>query len=227
MQRTWFGSCDPAFEHQPCRFGDKPRGRETNMKPSKMLATMFRHVIHIFLSNSTTALGRLVLLVSTSEWENRGLRRSNHSSRATEIMDSQIWTQISQLLNPYSFRLFSTSFLGFRVSSCKTWLLNISFRASLVAQLVKNLRETWVWSLDWEDLLGKETATHSSILAWRIPWTIHGFTKSDTTEWLSLNKTYLLELSTYNINLPRTIQIYRRSSINNSSLPTLCSDNNS
>ena len=46
--------------------------------------------------------------------------------------------------------------------------------ASLVAQLVKNLpamQETWVQSLGWEDLLEKEKATHSSILAWRIPWT--------------------------------------------------------
>ena len=44
--------------------------------------------------------------------------------------------------------------------------------ASLVAQLVKNLsakRETWVQSLGWEDLLQKQKATHSSILAWRIP----------------------------------------------------------
>ena len=31
--------------------------------------------------------------------------------------------------------------------------------------------ETWVQSLDWEDLLEKEIATHSSILAWKIPWT--------------------------------------------------------
>ena len=31
--------------------------------------------------------------------------------------------------------------------------------------------ETWVQSLGWEDLLEKEMATHSSILAWRIPWT--------------------------------------------------------
>ena len=31
--------------------------------------------------------------------------------------------------------------------------------------------ETWVLSLGWEDLLEKEMATHSSILAWRIPWT--------------------------------------------------------
>ena len=47
--------------------------------------------------------------------------------------------------------------------------------ASLVAQLVKNwpaVRETWVQSLDWEDLLEKGKATHSSLLAWRIPWTI-------------------------------------------------------
>ena len=43
--------------------------------------------------------------------------------------------------------------------------------ASPVAQLVKNLptmQETWVRSLGWEDLLEKGTATHSSILAWRV-----------------------------------------------------------
>ena len=33
------------------------------------------------------------------------------------------------------------------------------------------MRETWVWSLGWEDPLEKEMATHSTILAWRIPWT--------------------------------------------------------
>ena len=53
-------------------------------------------------------------------------------------------------------------------------LPHFSPRASLVAQLVKNpsaVRETWVRSLGWEDLLAKGTATHSSILAWRIPRT--------------------------------------------------------
>ena len=43
-----------------------------------------------------------------------------------------------------------------------------------MAQRVKRLpamRETWVQSLGWEDPLEKEMATHSSILAWRIPWT--------------------------------------------------------
>ena len=33
------------------------------------------------------------------------------------------------------------------------------------------MRDTWVWSLGWEDPLEKETATNSSILAWEIPWT--------------------------------------------------------
>ena len=48
-------------------------------------------------------------------------------------------------------------------------------QASLVTQLVKNPPakwETWVWSLGWEDPLEKGKATHSSILAWRIPWTV-------------------------------------------------------
>ena len=58
-----------------------------------------------------------------------------------------------------------------------------------MAQTVKYLpavQETWVWSLGWEDPLEKGIATHSSILAWRIPmdrgaWqaTVHGVAKSD------------------------------------------------
>ena len=47
--------------------------------------------------------------------------------------------------------------------------------ASLVAQLVKNppaMQETWVPSLGWEDPLEKGKAIHSSVLAWRIPWTV-------------------------------------------------------
>ena len=46
---------------------------------------------------------------------------------------------------------------------------------SLVAQLVNNLPvmwETWVQSLVWEDSLEKGKATHFSILAWKIPWTV-------------------------------------------------------
>ena len=50
----------------------------------------------------------------------------------------------------------------------------LSCGASLVAQWLKThlpMKETWVQSLGWEDSLEKEMATHSSILAWRIPWT--------------------------------------------------------
>ena len=53
--------------------------------------------------------------------------------------------------------------------------------ASLVAQLVKNLPavwETWVRPLDWEYPLEKGKATHSTILAWKFPWTVHA--KSQT-----------------------------------------------
>ena len=64
-----------------------------------------------------------------------------------------------------------------------------------MAQSVKNLPampETWIQSLGWEDPLEKGIATHSSILAWRIPWTeepgklqgysLWGHTESDMTE---------------------------------------------
>ena len=50
-----------------------------------------------------------------------------------------------------------------------------SIWASLVAQMVKNLAAMWetqVQSLGWEDPLDKGMATHSSILVWRIPWTV-------------------------------------------------------
>ena len=62
--------------------------------------------------------------------------------------------------------------------------------ASLVDQMVKNppaVWETWVRSLGWEDPLEEGMATHSSVLAWRIPmdretWqaTVHGASKSQT-----------------------------------------------
>ena len=50
-----------------------------------------------------------------------------------------------------------------------------------MAQMVKNLpamRETWIRSLSWEDPLEKGMVTHSSILAWRIPWT------EESSDWI-------------------------------------------
>ena len=72
------------------------------------------------------------------------------------------------------------------------WVIITSYRASLVAQRLKRLpamQETRVRSLDQEVPLEKEMATHSSILAWKIPWTEEpvgyspwGCKESDTTE---------------------------------------------
>ena len=55
-------------------------------------------------------------------------------------------------------------------------MMSFKFITFLKAQLVKNLpamQGTWVQSLGWEDPVEKGKATHSSILAWRIPWTVH------------------------------------------------------
>ena len=64
--------------------------------------------------------------------------------------------------------------LGRSAGDGKDYPLQYSW-SSLVAQLVKNLpvmQETWVRSLGWEDPLEKGMATHSSILAWSILWTV-------------------------------------------------------
>ena len=59
----------------------------------------------------------------------------------------------------------------------ETWVQSLGWEdtlISLVAQIVKRLptvQETQVRSLGWEDPLEKEMATHSSTLAWKIPWT--------------------------------------------------------
>ena len=88
----------------------------------------------------------------------------------------------------------SDSASSFLTIDWRWWFLFIYFeyrsngRASLVAQVVKNLpsvKETWVQSLGWEDLLEKGMASHSSILAWRIPWTkgqatVYGIANSQT-----------------------------------------------
>ena len=79
--------------------------------------------------------------------------------------------------------------------------LSTAIYNTLVAQSVKNLRamqETQVQSLGWEDPLEKEVATHSSLLAWRIPWTKEpGGLQSmgsqrDMTEQLSFSQYFVL-----------------------------------
>ena len=70
------------------------------------------------------------------------------------------------------------SFASMDLSFASNFLKILAFllsRASPAAQLVKNppaMQETWFQSLVWEDPLEKGKATHSSVLAWRIPWTV-------------------------------------------------------
>ena len=75
-------------------------------------------------------------------------------------------------------------------------------RASLLAQRLKRLpamRETWVRSLGQEDPLEKEMSTHSSILAWRIPWTEElGGLQSMGSQRVGHNRATSLSLSTQN-----------------------------
>ena len=79
------------------------------------------------------------------------------------------WTYICSL-HPCLYLCFAHRFICTSGVSTHMWNL----MASLVAQTVKNLpamRETWVQSLVWENPLEKGMETHSSTLAWRIPWT--------------------------------------------------------
>ena len=117
-----------------------------------------------------------------------------HGSLVTTIVLS---VSINLIILSTSFRqnhnIFTFVTGLFHVTSClqsSTMLqyIRISFIfkaewASVVAQLVSNMtamQETWVQSLGWEDPLEKGKATHSSILAWRIPCIVHGITKSRT-----------------------------------------------
>ena len=90
-----------------------------------------------------------------------------------------------QLIKPKGKKTIGNSMLPFQDLISST-ILTKNSKASLAAQRLKRLpvmQETWVRSLGWEDPLEKKMATHSSILAWRIPWTEErGGLQSDTTE---------------------------------------------
>ena len=89
---------------------------------------------------------------------------------------TNIWASlIAQLVkNLLATQETPVGFLGQEDPLEKGYPLQYSW-ASLVAQLVKNppaMWETWARSLGWKDPLEKGKATHSSILVWRIPWTV-------------------------------------------------------
>ena len=141
-----------------------------------LISTLF----HLIIKNS---LLRWVLLLSSCNlWRIWGSVRLERMSNVCKITQLEIKLRLS-----YS----ASSFLTI---DWRWWFLFIYFgynsngRASLVTQVIKNLpsvKETQVQFLGWEDLLEKRMASHSSILAWRIPWTkeqatVYGVAKSQT-----------------------------------------------
>ena len=86
---------------------------------------------------------------------------------------SEVVQSCPALCDPVDCSLPGSSVHGIFQAIVLEWIaININ-TPSLVAQTVKNLstmRETWVQSLGWKDLLEKETAIHSSTIAWKIPW---------------------------------------------------------
>ena len=129
-----------------------------------------------------------------------GFRVSQHWAQRAHLWNGpgnptqwkvQIWVIALSLLAK-TWYVVSTSYLS-------VIIILMIVGLPLVAQMVKRLPtmwETWVQTLGWEDPLEKEMATHSSILAWKIPWTeepggltVHGVAESQT--WLS-NFTFFL-----------------------------------
>ena len=114
----------------------------------------------------------------------------------TQLMWLSVF-QVLQLINEEGMIEYYHSAILTEIIDLRKELVSAQSRqVSLVAQMVKNLpvmQETQVRSLGWEDPLEKGMATHSSILAWRTPWTgvlagssSWGCKELDTTEQLSL-----------------------------------------
>ena len=86
----------------------------------------------------------------------------------------QIWYFFHICVSINTLESFFNIFWYEYVCMCLSLSIWSNSGASLVTQMVKNppaMKETWVWSLGWEDPLEEGMATHSSILTWRIPWT--------------------------------------------------------
>ena len=116
-----------------------------------------------------------VLWIHTPEMGPSTVFQTTHEKIGATFQEELIWGRwdLTLILRQY----FLSLSLPFAISVVHLYfhLTNIYIiYASLVAQRLKHfptMQETWVRSLGWEDPLEKEMATHSSILAWRIPWT--------------------------------------------------------
>ena len=136
----------------------------------KTMVTSFKrsHACTAALSAPDPAAGHRwpMPLPETPRHSRTSLHQSLVGTLSPGVWCTQASVEPSKSLFPQSCVTSGSSMVGLMVTSSK--------RSSLVAQTVKHLptiRETQVRSLGWEDPLEKETATHSSTLAWKIPWT--------------------------------------------------------
>ena len=118
-----------------------------------------------------------------------------HCSKCSQLLHNCIYKTWGERARPVpSWLICSSPTDSIGILTCRFWKISTivlpNLWTSLVVQMVKNLPSMWealVWSLGPEEPLEKGIATHSSILAWRIPWTrgawwatVHGVTKRQT-----------------------------------------------
>ena len=137
-----------------------------------------------------SSLSKKAIALACVTWKDRGVQNDSIRSVARSLLFSAPLCCWLREFPPQVHFPHAEGSLAARKSKPMSPSLRI-FKASLVAQLVKNLpalQETQVQFLGQEDPLEKEMETHSSILAWEIPWTeerwatVHGVAKeSDMT----------------------------------------------
>ena len=127
----------------------------------------------------------------------RGMKEQSFFQKWSEIQDGKRWGWKDEFV--LNCKDLYTEYIGVWYLSARPCFSKWSHATSLVAQTIKRLptmSEIRVQSLGQEDPLEKEMATHSSILAWKMPWkegrSLVGYRpwgrkESDTTEWLHFN----------------------------------------